>query len=100
MALQPGSKLAAIVAGMRTATPEHNPFTTPDAPSLVPNEETRVALGEASVQLLQGLASLIELYPSVQPDLQTTGAEIDSLLVGMGGVIRHAAVLDAEAIVL
>jgi len=94
------SKLAQIVATMRSASPTDNPFQGPRSAPL-PEEFTPDAvekMGAASVQILHGLADLTELSLGALADNRTTADDLAGLLTGLGQAIREAAHDDARGL--
>lgn len=95
MASDPTSRVDRAIASMRSATTDYNPFTTLAGGAIIPDPEARAKAGAASVELLQGLATLVEVTFDKFADGVEAGAELGNLLVGLGGLIRQAAYLDS-----
>ena len=96
MAFRTDSRIGSAVASMRSASAEHNPFTTPEGLALVTDADERAVAGEAAVQLLHGLATLVELSFERNTDGLAAAEEVAGLLSGFALSIRASATLDAR----
>ena len=100
MAFFTDSQIGRAVAAMRSATADHNPFTTPQGIALMPNPEARVRAGEASVELLHGLGGLVEVVFEQHANGEDAAAELASLLRGFADSIELQASEDERTFAL